>query len=144
MKVLVVYDSTYGHTQKIAQAMGEAIDAQVRRVDGVQPADLEGCDLLILGSPTHGGFPTEGIHELSKTAPSLEGAKVAAFDTRTKRTIFGYAAPKIARNLEKSGAHLRRGEQKCLQHKRTDSRLPTSPARGGRTSTPSEGSVASS
>jgi hypothetical protein len=31
---------------------------------------------------------------------------VAPFDTRIKRTIFGYAAPKIARNLEGSGGTL--------------------------------------
>lgn len=31
---------------------------------------------------------------------------MAAFDTRTKRTIFGYAAPKIVKNLEQNGGHL--------------------------------------
>jgi hypothetical protein len=72
----------------------------------VSPADLEGLHLLIIGSPTHGGFPTEGIHELVKAAPAPEDVAVAAFDTRTKRTIFGYAVPKIARNLEGTGGVL--------------------------------------
>jgi hypothetical protein len=62
--------------------------------------------LVIIGSPTHGGFPTEGIHNLSKTNPAFKNITVAAFDTRTKTTIFGYAAPKIAKNLEKSGGKL--------------------------------------
>jgi flavodoxin len=106
MRVLIVYDSTYGHTERIAQAIGEAIDGEVRHVSAVSPADLEGFDLLIIGSPTHGGFPTEGIHELVKGAPAVDGVAVAAFDTRTKRTIFGYAAPKIARSMEGSGGIL--------------------------------------
>ena len=106
MKALVVYDSTYGNTEKIAQAIGEAIGGQVLRVGEVNPADLKGFDLLIVGSPTHGGFPTEGIHGLLKASLALEGVNVAAFDTRTKRTIFGYAAPRIARSLERNGGNL--------------------------------------
>ena len=106
MRLLVVYDSTYGHTEKIAQAIGEAIDGRVLRVGDVKPADLVGVDLLIVGSPTHGGFPSPGIDGLLKALPALEGLSVAAFDTRTRRTIFGYAAPRIARRLEKRGGKL--------------------------------------
>ena len=72
----------------------------------VTPADLKRFDLLIAGSPTHGGFPTPGIDGLLKALPALAGAKVAAFGTRTKRTVFGYAAPRIAKRLEKSGGKL--------------------------------------
>jgi flavodoxin len=107
MKALVVYDSRHGNTEKIAQAIGEAIGGQVLRVGEVKPTDLKGFDLLIVGSPTHGGFPTPAIDGLLKALSALEGLNVAAFDTRTKRTIFGYAAPRIARRLEKSGGELR-------------------------------------
>ena len=106
MKAVVIYDSKYGNTEKIARAISESIGAQVRLAGGVQPADLNEFDLLIIGSPTHGGFPSEGIHNLLKTISSLEGIDTAAFDTRTKTTIFGYAAPKIAKNLKKKGANL--------------------------------------
>lgn len=106
MKAVVIYDSKYGNTEKIARAISESIGAQVRLVGGAQPADLNEFDLLIIGSPTHGGFPSEGIHNLLKTISSLEGIDTAAFDTRTKTTIFGYAAPKIAKNLKKKGANL--------------------------------------
>jgi flavodoxin I len=106
VRALVVYDSRYGHTEKIAQAIGEAIDGRVLRAGDVKLADLVGFDLLVVGSPTHGGFPTPGIDGLLKALPALEGLNVAAFDTRTKRTIFGYAAPRIARRLEKSGGKL--------------------------------------
>jgi len=106
MNALVVYDSTHGNTEKIAQAIGNAIGGQVLQTDDVDPAALKEFDLLIVGSPTHGGFPTEGIHSLLKAPLALEGIHVAAFDTRTKRSIFGYAAPKIARSLERNGGNL--------------------------------------
>jgi flavodoxin len=111
MRALVVYDSTYGNTEETAQAIGEAIGGQVLQVCEVDPAGLKGFDLLIIGSPTHGGRPTEGIHGLLKASLALEGVNVAAFDTRTvsrwnRLLPFGYAAPRIARSLEGSGGNL--------------------------------------
>jgi len=111
MKALVVYDSRHGNTEKVALAVGEALGAQVRQVGEVSPADLQGLDLLIVGSPTHGGWFTEGIKNLLEASPALEGVDVVAFDTRTatiwNRILpFGYAAPRIARSLERNGGHL--------------------------------------
>jgi flavodoxin I len=111
MKALVVYDSVHGNTEKIAQAIGEAIGGQVLRVGEVSPADLQRFELLIVGSPTHGGWFTEGIKGLLEASPALEGVNVAAFDTRTasiwNRILpFGYAAPRIARSLEGSSGNL--------------------------------------
>ena len=111
MKALVVYDSTYGHTAQIAQAIGEAVGAEVVRPGEAAPAGLAESDLLIVGSPTHGGWPTEEIRDLLQASPTLEGVRVAAFDTRTdtiwNRILpFGYAAPRIARLLEGSGGTL--------------------------------------
>jgi flavodoxin len=106
MNTLVVYDSVHGNTERVAQVVAEALGGKAQRVGDVSPESLGGLDLLIVGSPTHGGFPTEQIHTLVKAALALEGVQVAAFDTRTKRSIFGYAAPKIALNLEQSGGTL--------------------------------------
>ena len=110
MKALVVYDSTYGNTEKIAQAIGNAIDAQVLRVGQVNLSDLEGFDVLIVGSPTHGGRPTPELQALlGVLGPALKGVGVAAFDTRhvSKWTIlFGYAAARIARSLKRNGGTL--------------------------------------
>ena len=109
MRALVVYDSTYGNTERIAQAISEAIAAQLLRVGGASPSDLKGFDLVIVGSPTHGGRPTPEIQGLLKASSALEGVKAAAFDTRhvSKWTLlFGYAAPRIARSLKSNGAAL--------------------------------------
>lgn len=106
MKALVVYDSTYGNTEKIAQAIGEAIGGLVLQVEAVNPADLKAFDVVIVGSPTHGGLPTKGIQNLLKASLRIEGVSGAAFDTRTSKTIFGCAAPRIARRLERNGGKL--------------------------------------
>jgi len=111
VEALVVYDSQYGNTERIAQAIGEAIGSQVVRVGDVSPAELKEFDLLIVGSPTHGGWYTPGVKGLLEALPLLEGFKVAAFDTRTvsiwnRLLPFGYAAPRIARKLEGNGGNL--------------------------------------
>ena len=108
---LIIYDSKFGNTLKIAQAIGEALAGQVIQADKVNPADLSEADLLIVGSPTHGGWFMEGVRDLIETLPALDGLNVAAFDTRTasiwNRILpFGYAAPRIAQRLEAHGGAL--------------------------------------
>ena len=113
MKTLIVYDSVYGNTEKIARAIAEAItpsgEVKVLRAGEANPSELESTDLLIVGSPTHGGRPTPAIQNLLNKVPKLQGIKVAAFDTRipTKLVrVFGYAAGRIANNLKKKGSTL--------------------------------------
>jgi flavodoxin I len=113
MNALVVYDSVYGHTQKIAKAIGEAIsdDVRVARVGEVDASELKALDLLFVGSPTHGGRPSPATREFLDQVqpPILEGIRVAAFDTRlTTRgaAILGFAAGRIAKSLKKKGGTL--------------------------------------
>ena len=113
MKVLIVYDSVYGNTEKIAKAIGGAITGEVKvlRVSEVNPSELRMIDLFIVGSPTQGGRPTPAIRDLLNKVPepSLQGINVAAFDTRisTKLVgVFGYAAGRIAGNLKGKGGTL--------------------------------------
>ena len=88
MKTLIIYDSFFGNTEQIAQAIGNALgppeDVEVLRVGNVKPAQLMGATLLIVGSPTRGFRPTPAISNLLKRIPKngLKGVKVAAFDTR--------------------------------------------------------------
>ena len=113
MKALIVYDSVYGNTEKIARAIAEAItpsgEVKVLRAGEANPSELESIDLLIVGSPTHGGRPTPAVQNLLNKVPKLQGIKVAAFETRipTKLVrVFGYAAGRIANNLKKKGSTL--------------------------------------
>ena len=64
--------------------------------------------MLVVGAPTHGGRPPEGVQTFLKQiqTPALKGIKVAGFDTRVKHFVaklFGYAAPRIVTALEKKG-----------------------------------------
>lgn len=125
MKAMVVYDSAYGNTEKIAQAIGNALgsreDVQVVRVGDIRPEQLAGVTLLIAGSPTQKFSPTGATTGFLKGIPrnGLEGVKVAAFDTRFPESkideirilaffvrIFGYAAELIAGRLQKKGGEL--------------------------------------
>jgi flavodoxin I len=113
MKTLVVYDSVYGNTKIVAQAIADAIPGEVQmlRVGEAVPSDLKVFDLLIVGSPTQGGRPTEAMQGFLKQGhlSSLQGMKVAAFDTRLTAKwvrIFSYAAPRIASSLQEKGGTL--------------------------------------
>jgi flavodoxin len=113
MKALIVYDSVYGNTEKIARAIAEAItpsgEVKVLRASEASPSELASIELLIVGSPTHGGRPTPSVHNFLNKVPKLHGINVAAFDTRitTKFVkVFGYAAGRIANNLKKKGGIL--------------------------------------
>jgi flavodoxin len=113
MKTLIIYDSVHGNTAEVAQAIGDALSGEVgvRRAGEVSAVEVKAVDLLIVGSPTHGGWFTEAIKGWLDQVPStvLQGIRVAAFDTRTPTRLgrlFGYAAPRIAGRLEKKGGTL--------------------------------------
>ena len=113
MKILVVYDSLHGNTEKIARAIGAALAGEVTvlPVGEANPPELKSFDLLFVGSPTHGGRPSPAMREfLDKVQkPALEGTNVAAFDTRLSTRwvgIFGYAAGRIAKSLKEKGGNL--------------------------------------
>jgi flavodoxin len=110
VKAIIVYDSVHGNTEKIAQAIRDALPAgaAAMRPAEARTAEVSGIDLLIVGSPTLGGRPTEGITRfLGGLVPSaLTGVKVAAFDTRVSMKfakIFGYASDKILAKLTAAG-----------------------------------------
>lgn len=111
MRTLVVYESMYGNTRAIAEAIGESLtteghDVTVARVaDAPQAPD---CDLLIVGGPTHmhglttsasrrmalkaaqeddhpsepGADAEHGLRHWLRELPQRDGASAAAFDTR--------------------------------------------------------------
>ena len=120
MKAMVIYDSVFGNTEQVAKAMGSALGAQTIRFSDATAAQLAGLELLIVGSPTRGFKPTEGMVAFLASLPAatLKGVKVAAFDTRVglediKPAIFrfivdkgGYAAKPIAAALTKAGGVL--------------------------------------
>ncbi len=111
MTTFVVYDSQYGNTEKVAQAIGTALRAEVQRAGAADPAHLQSGDLLIVGSPTQGGRPTQAMQAFLAQIPAanLKGLKAATFDTRARAAwvkIFGNAADRMGKFLTGKGATL--------------------------------------
>ncbi len=111
MNAVVVYDSWYGNTEQIARAIAALLGpARVLNSRAFGAVDLAGCDLLVLGSPTHAGGMSVGMRTVIPrlTDDTLHDLAVAAFDTRFHQDIehTGSAAAKIAELLEQKGARL--------------------------------------
>jgi len=122
MNALVIYDSVFGNTERIARSIAAALgeDTVAQNVSAVTAADLNGIDILFVGSPTRGFKPTPAITDYLANLPAgaLSGVKAAAFDTRIplesiKNRFFrfivkqgGYADKLIAKALTAKGAAL--------------------------------------
>jgi hypothetical protein len=126
MKAVVVYESLWGNTARIARAIAEGIGPEARALSTAEAtaATITGADLIVAGAPVLGfKLPSEKMREsiranpgkapappdLSHPAmrawldalPAGQGAS-AAFDTQV-RGPFGNAAPAIAEALEHAG-----------------------------------------
>lgn len=120
--VVVIFDSLFGNTQKIAEGIARAFKStskvKIKHVSEVKTKDIFKYDLVIVGSPTQGGRPTltllSFLQKLDKNA--LSGKDVASFDTRLDENnqrlllrylmkIIGYAAPKILKILNAKGGN---------------------------------------
>ncbi len=85
MKTLIIYDSAFGNTQKIAEAVGAAFaGAEVQHVDQVTAGDFSDLECLVVGSATQKQNFLDGMRSFLTSIPQngLNGVKVAAFDTR--------------------------------------------------------------
>jgi flavodoxin len=120
MKALIVYDSVFGNTEKVAQAMAEALQTSAVPVSRVTADMLRGVDLLIVGSPTRSFRPTPAISKFLKSLSKdqLAGVRAATFDTRIWLNTIdsaafrflvdkgGYAANTMAHAIKKKGGTL--------------------------------------
>jgi flavodoxin len=124
MQYLVIYDSFFGNTEKIARAISTELaktgEGQAMRVGDVKAEQLAGLDLLLVGSPTRAFQPTPAVKDFLKSLPgsALKDIQAAAFDTRmdvkevnnliltVMAGIFGYAAGTISGLLKRKGALL--------------------------------------
>lgn len=72
MRALVVYESMYGNTHRVAEMIGEGLgrfgEATVVPVDKATPDLLDGVDLLVVGGPTH-------VHGMSRPTTRKSAAE---------------------------------------------------------------------
>jgi flavodoxin len=121
MKTIIIYDSQYGNTKAIANAIAEGAGANetinVSETDSLSADQLSGLNLLIAGAPTQKFTATPAVKDFINNLPnkSLKNVKVATFDTRidldtikssTLRYVVkkgGYAAKPLLKRLKKKG-----------------------------------------
>jgi flavodoxin len=122
MKILIVYDSLFGNTQKVAETLATALvshQVSLKRAPDAGAGHARDADVLFVGSPTHGGRPSEATKRFlsSLDVESLNGKPVCAFDTgipaqgqgfliRFVVGVFGYASKRIATSLAQKGARV--------------------------------------
>jgi len=106
MKSLIIYDSNFGNTQKVAETVASEIGAKAMRISAVNPNSLSDYDLLIVGTPIIGWKPTVAMQEFLAKLPNLNGVRATTFDTRVKLFIHGDAMGKVADALKNVGAQI--------------------------------------
>jgi hypothetical protein len=128
MRALVVHESMWGNTRKVAEAISGALadgmDVRSGDVSEVPAGEAGSYDLVVVGAPTHAfslsrpstrtaaheqGAPdsasTTGLREWIADLPTPTGAVLACFDTRADRVrkLPGSAAHKARRMLRRAG-----------------------------------------
>ena len=133
MTVLLVFESMFGNSEKVARAIAAGlathVDVVVREAGTSTAQCVAGdIDLLVVGGPTHAfsmtrattredairqgarsGLPDRGLREWLEALPAdVEHLSAATFDTRVSkvRKLPGSAARSAARMLRRKGARL--------------------------------------
>ncbi|MDP3837162.1 MAG: flavodoxin domain-containing protein [bacterium] len=121
MKTAIIYDSIYGNTGKVAEEVARVRgeDAKLIHIASARKEDVAEAELIIIGTPTHGGRATAAMQTFIKSLPTdiWLNKKVAVFSTgmpassvslffRMVIKILGYAAaPTLAVLLKMGGLH---------------------------------------
>jgi flavodoxin len=88
-KVLVVFDTKFGNTEKLANEIASGIngsgevETEVININKLEEYDIAPFDGVLFGAPIHAFRATSGIKRAVKAAAKkgLDGKLVAAFDT---------------------------------------------------------------
>lgn len=89
MKTIIVYESRYGNTKRVAEAIADEMrrtvgaEVTVASIKEVRKADFAPYDLILIGGPTHFGGPTRHITHFIESLPqhNVTGKATAMFDT---------------------------------------------------------------
>lgn len=109
-KAIVIYDTQFGNTEKIAKALASGINEQGAevdcvRVDAVDVNKLAEYDLLALGGPTIAFGVSKPMKDFLGKLEGIElrGKRAFAFDTRSRFIFSGSAAKGIEGKLRGLG-----------------------------------------
>jgi len=109
-KAVVIYDTKFGNTEKIARALSEGMKNEgllvdCLKTDAVDPSKLSEYDVLAVGAPTQAFRISAPMKEFLRKLENvdLRGKKGFAFDTRLKSRFAGSAANGIEKKLKELG-----------------------------------------
>jgi len=107
-KAIVVYDSRFGNTEKIARALALGIEKQgvnvdCRKVDEVDVAELVEYDFLAVGGPTHIASMSEPMKGFLEDLKKVDiSDKIGfCFDTRNRSRFNRFDLNSAAKRIEK-------------------------------------------
>jgi flavodoxin len=107
MNILIIFDSNYGNTQKVAEAIvkGCGDNSQAINVKDFDEKLLSGVKLLVVGSPINGWRPTGHISNMIENLSNeaLKNIHITSFDTRLDVFLHGDAKDKIIKSLTLKG-----------------------------------------
>lgn len=114
MNSLVVYESKFGNTQRVAEIIGKALSSYgstpVVDIESADALTLDKVDLLVVGGPTQAHGMSPGMRAyLGVLIPNVSASlRATAFDTRLKGPgfLWGSAAKGIAEELRRAGVLL--------------------------------------
>ncbi|HEX5014201.1 MAG TPA: hypothetical protein VFV72_08585 [Candidatus Limnocylindrales bacterium] len=116
MQTVVIYDSKFGNTELVAEAIGRAAssfgDVQVMNTAAAARTlerDPAPPDLLFLGGPTQKRGPSPALRAFLGAMPArLQGVRTAPFDTRYRGStwIMGSAAAETAKVVSRAGGEI--------------------------------------
>jgi flavodoxin len=107
VKVIVVYESKYGNTKRVAETIMEGIrevqgaETVLNELKEVDLNKIAEYDVILIGSPNHYGGPTKSVSEfIDKLGKlNLDGRHFAVFDTYLGKGFFEKAAKKMEKRI---------------------------------------------
>jgi len=107
-KAIVIFDSKFGNTEKIAKALSEGmkkedLEVDCVKVDNVNLNKLGEYEILTIGAPTQMFSISKPMKEFLKKLENLnlQGKRAFAFDTKLRSRFAGSAAKGIEKQLKK-------------------------------------------
>lgn len=106
-RAVVIYDTKFGNTAKVARALAEGMklhgaNVDCLKIDEVDISKLGDYDLLAIGGPTHAFGLSRPMKDFLKRLENvnISGKKAFAFDTKLKSRLAGSAGKRIEKKLK--------------------------------------------
>ncbi|MHA2392113.1 MAG: flavodoxin family protein [Promethearchaeota archaeon] len=111
MKIVIIYETRFGNTKKVAEAIGEGLseeghDVKVNHVKEINLDEMGDMDLIVIGSPTYAGSHVPSIRKFinNLSGSKMEGKSIIAYDTHSaggEGTFLRKAVFKMEKQIKK-------------------------------------------